>query len=79
MFDTWVHATNFTFDESSGFRFSGVSFNPSSLDDSHHFTVSLSRSAMNSQGLTLVSCSIFVSIISSPSLNLSALARFMKS
>jgi hypothetical protein len=52
MFDTWVHATNFTFDESSGFRFSGVSFNPSSLDDSHHFTVSLSRSAMNSQGLT---------------------------
>lgn len=79
IFDACVHATNLTLGERRGFRFSAVSLSPSSLDDAHHFTVSLSLSAMNNQGLTLVSCSIFVRMISSPSLNCRAPAKFIKS
>ena len=77
--ETCVQATNLTFDESRGLRFSGVSLSPSSLDDSHHLTVNLRRSAMINQGFTFVSCSIFDKMISSPSENCRALARFMKS
>ena len=65
---TCVHYTNTTFSLSNGLRFSAVSFNPSSFDDSHHLMVRLRRLAMKSQGLTLVSCSIFERMISLPEL-----------